>query len=79
MRAFLLIACAALGVSACGDGNDADDANMTADANMMMEENMAMDPTMNADANMAVDPATENMMNADMATNDADTNLANGL
>ena len=80
MRAFLLISCAALGLAACGGGNDADEANM-ADANLMMEENVALDPAMNGDANLAMgaDPATQNMVNQDMATNDADANLANGL
>jgi hypothetical protein len=79
MRAFLLISCAALGLAACGD-NDADEANM-ADANMMMEENVALDPALNTDANLAAgaDPATQNLVNQDLATNDADANLANGL
>ena len=80
MRAFLLISCAALGLAACGDANDAGEANM-ADANMMMEENVALDGGLNADANLAMgaDPATQNLVNQDMATNDADANLANGL
>ena len=79
MRAFLLVSCAALGLAACGD-NDADEANM-ADANMMMEENVALDGALNADANLAMeaDPATQNLVNQDLATNDADANLANGL
>lgn len=79
MRAFLLISCAALGLAACAD-NDADEANM-ADANMMMEENVALDPAMNADANLAMgaDPATQDLVNQDLTTNDADANLANGL
>ena len=79
MRAFLLISCAALGLAACGD-NDADEANM-ADANMMMEENVALDGGLNADANLAMeaDPATQNLVNQDLATNEADANLANGL
>ena len=79
MRAFLLISCAALGLAACGD-NDADETNM-ADANLMMEENVALDPAMNADANLAIgaDPATQNLVNQDLTTNDADANLANGL
>ena len=52
MRAFLLASCAALGVAACGGGNEADEANM-ADANMMMEENIALDGGLNAAANLA--------------------------
>ncbi len=78
MRAFLLISCAALGLAACGRDDGAEDANM-ADANMMMEENMALDGGMKADANMAVDPATQNMVNQDLTTNEADANLANGM
>ena len=80
MRAFLLISCAALGLAACGDANDPDEANM-ADANLMMEENVALDPAMNADANLAMeaDPATQDLVNQDLTTNDADANLANGL
>ena len=77
MRAFLLISCAALGLAACSDANDAEDANM-ADANLMMEENVALDPTLNADANLTAG-ATEDLVNQDLATNDADANLANGL
>ena len=89
MRAFLVIG-AALALGACGGGDrEADEANMAAD-NMMVDENMAMDPMMNADANMAMDPmmngttngldpTTQNMIEQDMNTNDADTNLANGL
>jgi hypothetical protein len=84
MRAFLLISCAALGVAACGGGNEAEDANMATDANMMMEENIALDGGMNADANMGMDAnmggtGTDNMAAADMATNTPDTNVANGL
>ena len=80
MRAFLLISSAALGLAACGGADEADEANM-ADANMMMEENVALDPALNADSNLAMsaDPATQDLVNQDMATNDADANLANGL
>jgi hypothetical protein len=80
MRAFLLISCAALGLAACGRDDAADDANM-ADANLMMEENVALDPTLNADSNLAAgaDPATQDLVNQDLTTNDADANLANGL
>lgn len=80
MRAFLLISCAALGVAACGSGNDAEDVNMEADANMMMEENIALDGGMNVDANMDANMAGMNDLEAaDMATNTPDTNVANGL
>lgn len=76
MRAFLLISVAALGLAACGRDDRAEE-NM-ADANMMMEENLALD-TMNADANMDVNADTANAMAEDLTTNDADTNLANGM
>ena len=76
MRAFLLISVAALGLAACGRDDRAEDANM-ADANMTMEENLALD--MNADANVDVNADTANAMAEDLTTNDADTNLANGM
>ena len=79
MRSIFLISCAALAVAACGRDDATDEANvMTAD-NMMVADNAVLDPTMNADANMAVDPATQNAMEQDLTTNDADTNLANGM
>jgi len=88
MRAFLVIG-VTLALCACGGGDREADANMAAD-NMMVDQNMAMDPMMNADANMAMDPmmngttnsldpATQNMIEQDMNTNDPDTNLANGI
>jgi hypothetical protein len=88
MRALILVAGAALAVSACSSNESADntmnvDENLAAE-NMMMDNTMtdmnAMDAnmTMNADAN-AVDNATANAMANDMVTNDADTNLANGM
>lgn len=89
MRAFLVIG-AALALGACGDRDTrSDEANMAAD-NMMIDQNMAMDPMMNADANMTMDPmmngttngldpATQNMIEQDMNTNNPDTNLANGM
>lgn len=84
MRAILLIGCAALALSACGGAQDeVDEANvMTAD-NVLMDQNMMMDQNaMGAgglDANVATNAATENMMMNDLTTNEADTNLANGL
>jgi hypothetical protein len=90
MRALILAAGAALTLSACGGGSEANntaatDANATAmDANMMATDNMAMDAnmTMNGadmNGNMGVDPATQNMIQQDMNTNSPDTNLANGM
>ena len=82
MRAFILVAGAALTLSACGGG--ADEAAVNNDA--MMADNMAMDANMMAndmgglDANAATNGEAEaNMMANDMASNDADTNLANGM
>ena len=81
MRTLLLVGCAALALSACGD-NDSSEANNVAADNMMMDQNAALgDPTMdpNMTGNMPVDSATQNMMMNDMNTNDPDTNLANGM
>jgi hypothetical protein len=76
----------ALALSACGGGGEkADEANTMAADNMMMDENLMMDSnaSMNGmggmDANASMGASTENMMMQDAMTNDADTNLANGL
>ncbi len=86
----LLVAGVAL-LSACGGGsqtggdNNAMAAdNMMMDQNMTMDQNMMMDPAaMNGTTNMGaggtVDANTQNMMMKDATSNDADTNLANGL
>ena len=85
----LLVAGVAL-LSACGGGQtEGDNAamasdNMMMDQNMTMDQNMMMDPAaMNGTTNMGdggtVDAATQNMMMKDATSNDADTNLANGL
>ncbi len=90
MRALILAAGAALTLSACGGGSEANntaatDANATAmDANMMATDNMAMDAnmTMNGadmNGNVGVAPATQNMIQQDLNTNTPDTNLANGM
>jgi hypothetical protein len=76
----------ALALAACGGGGEkADEANTLAADNMMMGDNMMMDAnaSMNGmggmDANASMNGSTENMMMQDAASNDADTNLANGL
>ena len=87
----LLIAGVAL-LSACGGGGQTEgdnnamatdnmmmDQNMTMDQNMMMDPNAAMNGTTNMGAGGTVDAATQNMMMKDATSNDADTNLANGL
>jgi hypothetical protein len=89
MRALILVAGAALALSACGGGNEAanSEANAMAVDNLSMDANMTMDANMmdmntmgGADANMATNGATEaNMMAQDMNTNAPDANLANGM
>lgn len=95
MRALILVAGAALSLSACGGNSSTNDANtmatdnmmmdsgnMSMDQNMMMDSNMGMDANMSGgmDANMATNAATENnMMAQDRNTNAPDTNLANGM
>jgi hypothetical protein len=86
----LLVAGVAL-LSACGGGSQSEGDNnamatdnMMMDQNMTMDQNMMMDPAaMNGTANMGaggtVDANTQNMMMKDATSNDADTNLANGL
>ncbi len=93
MRAILL-AGVALALSACGGGGESADngANALGADNMLMDENLMLDAntSMNGmdgmggmggmDANGSTNAATENMlMQKDAASNDADTNLANGL
>lgn len=86
----ILLAGAVLALSACGGGNDSNEANALAPDNMMMDGNMALDQNMMVDqngamngsaaaGNGAVDAATQNMMQKDANTNDRDTNLANGI
>jgi hypothetical protein len=77
----------ALALSACGGNNNssADDANALGADNMMVDDNLMLDAnaSMNSaggmDANASTNAATENLMMKDATTNDADTNLANGL
>jgi hypothetical protein len=89
----ILLAGAALALSACsggGNSTEANQANALSTDNMMMDQNLLMDQNMmdqnmsaNAAAGMgangAADANTQNMMRQDAATNDPDTNLANGL
>ncbi|HEX8512462.1 MAG TPA: hypothetical protein VF688_05085 [Allosphingosinicella sp.] len=85
----IALAGVALALAACGGGGEkADEANTLAADNMMMDDNLMMDgnASMNGmngmggmDANASMGASTENMMMQDAASNDADTNLANGL
>ena len=82
MRALILVAGAALAVSACNSGEtEANEIDTLAVNNLIVDENAAMDAnmTMNMDMNATGDTATDNMVANDVATNDADTNVANGL
>ena len=84
----IALAAVALALSACGSGESgkSDEANALATDNLMMDENLMMDSnaSMNGlggmDANASTNASTEaNMMMQDATTNDADTNLANGM
>ncbi len=83
MRALILAAGAALALTACSGGTETEtnEVDTLAVDNLVIDAN-TMDPmnaTTNMDANLMADPATQNMMMNDLTTNDADTNLANGL
>ncbi len=80
MRALILVAGAALALSACSGGEtEANEVDTLAVDNLIVDENTAaMNMDMNMDMN-AADPATQNMMMYDMMTNGADTNVANGM
>ena len=81
MRLLILAAGAALTVSACGGGSEAQNNDMAVENlavdNLVMNDPAAMNDTMNMDMN-ATDNTQNAMMN-DMTTNEADTNLANGM
>lgn len=79
MRLLILAAGAALALSACSSGNDAqNDTNVT---DLQAGNLIVNDQTMNGatvDMNAMNDSATQNAMMNDITHNDADTNLANG-
>lgn len=79
MRALILAAGAALTLAACGGGSDdAAETNMsveTLDAgNLVVNDPAALNGTATLDGNTSA-----NLVAEDLTTNDADTNLANGL
>jgi hypothetical protein len=78
MRILLLAGVALL--AACG-GNDSDavDANAVATDNLALDANTSLDATGDLGTNGTIDANTANLMVEDATTNDADTNLANGL
>ena len=74
MRALILVAGAALSLSACGGNSSTNDANTLATDNMMMDQNMTVDQNMMMDSNMSNMGMDANMtggMDANMATNSA--------
>ena len=78
----ILLAGVALALSACGGGGtETNNAAVLTTDNMLMDENMMLDQNMmnGMDANATIDANTANLMMEDATTNDADTNLANGL
>ena len=95
MRMILLAGLALATAACGGGETEATDANTMAADNMMMDANMMMDGNVMMDANAsmngmtmggntmggngAMDANTQNMMMKDAATNDPDTNLANGM
>jgi len=73
MRALILVAGAALSLSACGGNSSTNDANTMATDNMMMDSgNLSTDQNMMMDSNMSNMGMDSNMsggMDANMATN----------
>ncbi|MEO5773551.1 MAG: hypothetical protein ABIQ32_05470 [Sphingomicrobium sp.] len=80
MRALILVAGAALALSACsGKSSENADSN-TLEVNTLVVDNAASLESLNGvDANAAIDADTANAMAHDANTNDPDTNLANGM
>ena len=81
MRALILVAGAALVVTACSSNDDANNTmvveeNLTTDMNAM--DMNATDPSMTLNATDGMN-ATENAVVNDLTNNTADANLANGL
>ena len=81
----ILLAGVALALSACGGGGtETNNAAVMTTDNMLMDENLMLDQNMmngmaGMDANATIDANTANLMMEDATSNDADTNLANGL
>ena len=81
MRALILVAGAVLTLSAC-NANDADNESLNVD-NLAVENLVVNDPAamngVTTDANGVTNSDTANLVVEDLTTNDADTNLANGM
>ena len=76
MRALILLAGAALTLSACGE-KKAEDANVI-DANAIIVDN-SVDANMDMNAMMDANMTMDNAAAIDMDTNEPDTNTANGM
>jgi ABC-type antimicrobial peptide transport system permease subunit len=88
MRTLLTIAGAALALAACSGADNNNEADTLQVNNLIVDDGTTMNADMNArmpgDANMmrAYDMDamnTQELQQNDLATNDADTNLSNGL
>lgn len=84
MRALILVAGAALALSACGGGNnEANEVDTISADNLVVDGNFdsmnGLDGNAMTDMNATGDSDVANAMMEDATTNDADTNLANGL
>ena len=80
MRLIILAAGAALTLTACNSGNDAQNADDGTDlqvGNLIINDTGDMNAAGPVDMN-ATDMNTQNAMMNDLTNNDADTNLANG-
>ena len=82
MRALILVATAALALSACNNASDAEEnaaANEALATENLGTDNLTVDANA-TDANVVTDAnGSVNAVATDMATNEADTNLANGM
>ena len=82
MRALILVAGAALALSACG-GNDTTENTLNVDENLAAEnfgaENVVIDANNVSIVGNGTENADANAIATDLTTNDADTNLANGM
>lgn len=81
----VLIAGTALALTACGGGASETNQTDLAVNNLIVDDPAAANALMTGDANISgdlnvtVDANTQNAVEQDLKTNDADTNLANGL
>ena len=88
MRALLTIAGAALALAGCSGADNSNEVDTLAVNNLVVDDGTTMNADMNAMMPGDMNAMTANDMNAmntqelqqkDLTTNDADTNLANGI